>query len=96
MKNSDLSGWREQIDEIDQQIITLLAKRHIISQKIGEIKSSTGQSVYDPQREKEMLKQQRALADKLQLEPEFITEIYQIILQASKKVQTKVKGLAKL
>jgi chorismate mutase len=47
----DISGWREKIDEIDEQIVGLISRRAEAAQAIGELKQSADLPVYEPQRE---------------------------------------------
>lgn len=50
-----LQELREQLDEIDTQIVDLYQKRMDVCSKVGEYKISTGKKVFDKQREKEKL-----------------------------------------
>ena len=47
--NEQLAGLRAQIDELDQQLVDLLAKRALVTTKVGQIKSHTGMSTYVPE-----------------------------------------------
>ena len=51
-----LSGVRQDIDAIDDQILALLNRRAAASLEVGRRKSGTQQAVYKPFREKEVLK----------------------------------------
>ena len=47
---------RKKIDEIDQKLLSLINHRlHIVSE-IGKLKKGMGKKIYDPSREKEILK----------------------------------------
>jgi len=46
---------RDEIDEINMQLLELLNKRAQIGSAIGKIQSQLGSQIYDPQRESEML-----------------------------------------
>ena len=50
-----LQELREQLDEIDAQIVDLYQKRMDVCGKVGEYKVATGKKVFDKQREKEKL-----------------------------------------
>jgi len=63
MKNetqSDLSQklnkMRGKINLVDQKLLTLLNQRLCIALEIGKIKKEMGKKIYDPKREKEVLK----------------------------------------
>ncbi|MGB9627193.1 MAG: chorismate mutase [Thermodesulfobacteriota bacterium] len=51
-----LKRKRKEIDLIDQKLLTLLNQRLRTALKIGRIKREMGKKIYDPQREKEVLK----------------------------------------
>ena len=47
----DLITLREEIDQIDKQIVELYEKRMVISAGVAEYKISTGKKVFDKERE---------------------------------------------
>ena len=52
----DLTDWRTEIDEIDEQILSLLYKRSKLAIKVGKLKDETGKtSIYAPHREKQII-----------------------------------------
>jgi len=46
---------RQSIDELDRQILELLAERLRLVMRVGEVKRGLGLDVYDPARERELL-----------------------------------------
>lgn len=46
---------RQSIDEIDRQILELLAERLKLVMRVGEVKRGLGLDVYDPTRERDLL-----------------------------------------
>ena len=55
---------RSRIDEIDSEIVSLIAERTCLAQKLGKIKSQTNSPVYCPKREKEVYQNIEALRQK--------------------------------
>lgn len=51
----DLGNLREQIDQIDKELITLISQRLGLVKSIGELKLKSNTSIYRPQREKEII-----------------------------------------
>ncbi len=51
-----LEKYRQQIDELDQQLIDLLVQRVECVHEIGRIKLATGAQIYAPEREERLLK----------------------------------------
>jgi chorismate mutase-like protein len=50
-----VGGWRVKIDEIDRRLVDLLNERSRCVVEIGRIKQATGEALYQPDREKEVL-----------------------------------------
>ena len=50
-----VADWRRKIDEIDRQLVELLNKRSRCVVEIGKLKHATGDALYQPDREKEVL-----------------------------------------
>jgi chorismate mutase len=50
-----IEDWRRKIDEIDRRLVELLNERSRCVIEIGQIKHSTGEALYQPDREKKVL-----------------------------------------
>ncbi|HEX2618853.1 MAG TPA: chorismate mutase, partial [Phototrophicaceae bacterium] len=55
MSDNRLKELRNQVDEINQQLLELLNQRARVVQEIGKVHTSLGNPFYDPAREGEML-----------------------------------------
>ena len=84
----EIEHIRIEIDTVDHEIITLLARRKTLIKMIGEIKKRNNLPVHDKLREEKLLKRLLELAEKQSLDKKYIERIYQIILKESKKTQT--------
>lgn len=84
---TELTLLRQQIDQVDSQLIALLADRLAISQKIARVKADHNMAVYQPRRWEEVLRQKLLLAQQAGLDPDFIKEIYGKIHAESVRVQ---------
>ncbi len=85
-----LEEARQEVDQIDQQIIELLRQRGQVVQEIGRIKGESGHAVYDPAREAQLLD---ALAAG-QLDPldkETVIAIYRQIIAACRNLQRPLR-----
>ena len=86
-KADPLIPLRKDIDQVDQQLLTLLNKRFDIALQIGELKRAAGQTqYYRPEREKQLLSRLMAL-NKGPLTDEGLLSIYQAILSFSRQLQ---------
>ncbi|MBM3302730.1 MAG: chorismate mutase, partial [Deltaproteobacteria bacterium] len=55
MQPSEIHELRDQIDQIDRDILQLLSKRAELAKEIGRIKKANGLCVFDPSREKQVM-----------------------------------------
>ena len=84
----DLQHIREQLDEIDRQVIQSLAARQRIIRQTASLKENTGAPVCDPAREQEILERLRELARASGLDDEFVQTLFREILDHSVRYQT--------
>ncbi|SPD72180.1 P-protein (Includes: Chorismate mutase; Prephenate dehydratase) [uncultured Desulfobacterium sp.] len=81
-----LDSYRQEIDGIDSQIISLLTKRQEIATSVGQIKKARGLEIFDPAREEEIMRRLAGEGKGL-LSKEAIRHIYSEIISASRAVQ---------
>src|SRR5690606_26353173 len=72
---SPLAELRDQIDEVDQQVMTLLARRLELVGEVGELKGQHGLPIYAPERERSMIAARRAEAEKRGLSGDLIEDV---------------------
>lgn len=85
---SALEALRREIDVIDEQIVDLLARRHVQVQSVVAIKKATGLPIHHPAREEDLISQRRAQARRAGLDPDHIEELYRCIIRQSRMRQT--------
>lgn len=78
-----LTQLRMQIDELDQQLITLLAQRAQKVCEIGHIKKQLGQPIYAAQRERDILDKRRQQAAQCGVSPDLIEDLLRRIIEES-------------
>ena len=61
----DLLELREEIDEIDRDIVELFEKRMAVSEQVAEYKINTGKKVFDRDRERAKMETLTAMARKI-------------------------------
>ena len=94
--NEDERNWRtvtlcrEEIDGIDNEIISLLARRQEVAAVIGRTKKNLGVQVFDPAREQQVLKK---VTSKKQgkLTKEAVRHIFNEIISAARSVQEPLR-----
>ena len=50
-----IDDWRRKIDDIDRQLVQLLNERSRCVVEIGRIKNASGEALYQPDRERQVL-----------------------------------------
>lgn len=81
--SKQLIGLRDSIDDIDTQIVNLLAKRRAVTTQVGVLKSQVGMPIFDPTREDQLIKKRREQAEKLDLSPELIEDVIRRLIRDS-------------
>ncbi|NRA46010.1 MAG: bifunctional 3-deoxy-7-phosphoheptulonate synthase/chorismate mutase [Oligoflexales bacterium] len=84
---SKLEAKRELLDQIDSNILELLAQRFLRVKEVAEIKLDSGEAIRNPNREHEMLRRLSLEAKELGLSDLYVTKLYQRILEESVKIQ---------
>ena len=77
---------REQIDEIDEEIIQFLKKRMGISKEVGKLKEELHIPVEDKKREKEIIDRLTKIAGR-NLSEEQLIRIFTAVFKSSKQFQ---------
>lgn len=78
-----LLGLRNQIDELDNQLVELLAKRATITTQVGQIKAKTGMPTYVPEREADLIASRRAQADSKGVSPDLVEDLLRRMMRES-------------
>jgi chorismate mutase/prephenate dehydrogenase len=79
---------RTNIDYIDSQILCLLAQRQIQVEKVVKLKKKHHIPVYHPAREEDLISRLRLQAGNANLDPDFMEDLYRVILRQSRTKQT--------
>lgn len=78
-----LAPIRDQIDQVDQQLIQLLSKRLSLVAEVGKIKLEHGLPLYAPDREATMLAARRNEAEKQGIPPDLIEDVLRRVMRES-------------
>jgi chorismate mutase/prephenate dehydrogenase len=89
MTNSDpdfdkkLTKLRDEIDEIDSDLVKLLHRRLAVTSKVGQLKSNVGKPIYDPAREASLFAKRRLQASDAGLSPDLIEDVLRRLMRDS-------------
>lgn len=77
---AELLEIREKIDQIDKELIQLLAQRFALTHHVGILKASRALEPVDADREALKLDALRAMCEENRLNPELVTELFTRIM----------------
>lgn len=80
MTDDVLGGYRSRIDDLDEQLIRLLAERFDITKAVGAYKADVGLPPADRQREKEQVERLRSIAETVGMDPSFSEKVFRLIV----------------
>lgn len=86
----ELAGLRGEIDDIDAELLQLLARRMEVSTRIGEYKKQNNVTVVQMDRWKQILSDHIAVGDSLGLDQELVNVVFEAIHQASIRRQSAI------
>jgi len=86
----NLSQLRRQIDELDNSLLELLARRMRVSQEIGQYKKEHNMPILQAQRYDEILKNRISQAEQMGMDGEFMKTILVAIHEESVRHQQKI------
>ena len=85
-----LAALRSEIDDVDDELLQLLARRMNVSSQIGEYKKEKGLAIVQMDRWKQILANHLETGKELGLSTELINKVFEAIHQASIDCQTNV------
>lgn len=85
--SKQLAALRSGIDELDSELVSLLARRAQLTTQVGQIKAETGMPVYVPEREKALIASRRAEAEQAGVSPDLTEDLLRRIMRESYHTQ---------
>ena len=79
---------RDHIDDLDRDLVRLLARRAGLAARAGAIKAERGDPVRDPARERDLLDTRREWAEGEGIDPDDVVDVFAAILRMSRDLQT--------
>jgi len=83
---------RQKISDIDEKIISLIAKRQELAVELALIKHRDGLPIRDEERRTNVLKKVFNYAVEQQIDPVYVQQIFEILLEMSEERQRECSG----
>ncbi|WP_256669204.1 chorismate mutase [Pseudomonas sp. C2B4] len=77
----ELQPYRQQLDEINQALMNLLAQRMEVCRVIARVKSANGIPMMQPHRVTSTLEMAKSMAPKHKLRPEYVGDLFALIIK---------------
>jgi len=87
---ANLDELRRNIDRVDDVLVRLLNERARWVCEIGHVKKEQGVEVYQPDREKDVLKHVREVACEGPLGPDAIARLFERIIDEARRLERRV------
>ncbi len=84
----DITEWRKQIDDLDEQIVHLISQRAAAAKAIGDLKRKDTLPVYEPQREQAVFDHVKAVNPGPLAEAEML-HVYERIMDVMRTLQRR-------
>lgn len=92
MQDQELSALRAQIDSIDEELVSVLARRFRVTEAIGRLKAAQGLNAVDPAREAMQEQRLAKLALHHSVSPTVVAKVFRAIVE---EVVSTHKAIAK-
>ncbi len=92
MEALGIPSLRDEIDRIDRQLIRLVADRLRSSVDIARIKVQRGIPLRSPLREAELIEEARVDAAALGIDPQYVEDLMNVVLDHSRAAQRDAVG----
>ena len=87
----DLAELRERLTKLDGELLALIAERQRLSEEVARAKRATGHPTRDFQRERDVLMNARAAAEKLGLPPALADNLLRLLIRSSLATQEQAQ-----
>jgi chorismate mutase / prephenate dehydrogenase len=90
-----LSDLRQRLNELDRELLVLVAERKSLSQEVARVKRSTGRPTRDYQRERDVILDARSIATELGISPDLAEELLRMLIRSSLTTQEQASVAAR-
>lgn len=89
MSDDTLQPLREELNELDAELVGLMGRRQELVEEIGRVKQKTNKATRDHAREKVVIDRVRALAQEMGMDADSVARIFEELIRASLALQER-------
>ena len=78
-----LEDLRQRMNDLDRQLIELVAERKLLSEEVARVKRATGKPTRDYEREREVIMGVRAMAEQRGVSPALAESLLRLLIRSS-------------
>ena len=82
-----LEQLREEIADIDRELVELMAQRTYVAETIARVKEEEGLPTTDERQEALVMERARENAERFELHPEVVTDVFELLVELNKSEQ---------
>lgn len=84
---SKMQPFRDQLDQVDEEIIKLFARRYAIRREVNQFKKANKLPLVDPVRANEVIQRARKIAAENGIPADFAAALYELVIDYSHKFE---------
>jgi len=88
----DLKELRAKLDEIDEELVNVIAKRVALIPEVAKYKKENGLPRKDAEREDGLIEAKRKIATELGVSPELVEDVFRRLIQESHIIEKEIIG----
>lgn len=85
----ELLELRIELDSLNEEIVSLLAKRRALTQQVAALKKREKLPVFDGNREKLQIEKVRVIAEKYAIDPDVVEKLFEIYVAYCRQEMAK-------
>ena len=89
-----LEDLRQRVNDLDRQLIALVAERKAVSEEVARVKRATGKPTRDYEREREVIMGVRAIAEERGVSPALAEQLLRLLIRSSLATQEQASVVA--
>jgi chorismate mutase-like protein len=87
MADADLAALRAELDDLDRQLVEVLARRLAVCRRVAEVKEHSDTPVIQPARVRDVITTRRQMAIEAGVDPDFAEQVVRVLLTETHRIE---------